>query len=76
MEKKRTLWCVYGGYGCYVFSIFFISYLRHMKFGIHGKMNFVFFFDSRMKEYSASDSKKCRYYRNGIMSEFGYSLLT
>ena len=24
-----------------------------MKFGIHGKMNFVFFFDSRMKEYSA-----------------------
>lgn len=47
-----------------------------MKFSIHGKMNFVFFFDSRMKEYSASDSKKCRYYRNGIMSEFGYSLLT
>ena len=64
------------GLGCYVFSIFFISYLRHMKFSIHGKMNFVFFFDSRMKEYSASDSKKCRYYRNGIMSEFGYSLLT
>ena len=47
-----------------------------MKFGIHGKMNFVFFFDSRMKEYSESDSKKCRYYRNGIMYEFGYSLLT
>lgn len=40
------------------------------------KDEFRILFDSRMKEYSASDSKKCRYYRNGIMYEFGYSLLT
>lgn len=65
-------------WGLWLLCVFYSFYFLFTTYEVRHswKDEFRILFDSRMKEYSASDSKKCRYYRNGIMYEFGYSLLT